>query len=209
MPSPSRPNRVPCLDVRQLRSRFGGPFDLALDGGECVSILGKSGSGKSVLLRLIADLDPGTGEVELDGRSRDHWPAPEWRRRVVYQAAEPAWWAPTAGDHFRAADAAMVESLLPGLDLAPELLRADVARLSTGERQRLALVRSLVVMPRVLLLDEPTASLDAASVRAVEALLRSRLEAGLAVLLVTHAQERARRMGERVFEMIEGVLHPR
>jgi len=76
-------------------------------------------------------------------------------------------------------------------------------------RYRLALVRSLVVMPRVLLLDEPTASLDAASVRAVEALLRSRLEAGLAVLLVTHAQERARRMGERVFEMIEGVLHPR
>ena len=199
----------PLLSIRGLHSAFGGPFDMEIGHGECVAVLGKSGSGKSVLLRLIADMDPGTGEVELEGRSRDSWPAPEWRRRVVYQAAEPAWWAPTAGDHFRAADATMVEALLPGLDVAPELLRADVARQSTGERQRLALVRSLVVMPRVLLLDEPTAALDAASVRAVEALLRSRLEAGLAVLLVTHAQEQARRMGERVFEMIDGVLHPR
>ncbi|CAN7388441.1 ABC transporter ATP-binding protein [Variovorax sp. LjRoot175] len=175
--------------------------------GECVAVLGKSGSGKSVLLRLIADMDPGTGEVELEGRSRDSWPAPEWRRRVVYQAAEPAWWAPDAAAHFRPGDAALIHALLPTLDLALDVLRVDIARLSTGERQRLALVRSLARAPRVLL-DEPTASLDPASASAMEALLRNRLDAGLAILLVTHSREQAGRMSRRAFEMIEGKLHP-
>ena len=99
-------------------------------------------------------------------------------------------------------------ALLPGLGLPPDLMAVDIARLSTGERQRLALVRSLAVGPDVLLLDEPTASLDAASTAAVEALLRERMDSGLAVLLVTHSREQAARMGQRAFDMIDGALHP-
>lgn len=199
---------TPLLSIRGLRCAFGGPYDMEIGRGECVAVLGKSGAGKSVLLRLIADMDPGTGEVELEGRSRDSWPAPEWRRRVIYQAAEPAWWASDAAAHFRPGDAALIHALLPTLGLALDVLRVDIARLSTGERQRLALVRSLARAPRVLLLDEPTASLDPASASAMEALLRNRLDAGLAILLVTHSREQAGRTGRRAFEMIDGRLHP-
>ena len=196
------------LRVRQLANDFGGPFDLDLARGECVAVLGASGAGKSVLLRLIADMDVGTGAVTLDGFDRDRTSGPQWRRRVVYQAAEPAWWAPDAAAHFRPGDLAQVHALLPMLGLSLDLMDVDIARLSTGERQRLALVRSLAVGPDVLLLDEPTASLDAASTAAVEALLRERMDSGLAVLLVTHSREQAARMGQRAFDMIDGALHP-
>jgi len=196
------------LRVRQLANDFGGPFDLDLARGECVAVLGASGAGKSVLLRLIADMDVGTGAVTLDGLDRDRTSGPQWRRRVVYQAAEPAWWAPDAAAHFRPGDLAQVHALLPMLGLSLDLMDVDIARLSTGERQRLALVRSLAVGPGVLLLDEPTASLDAASTAAVEALLRERMDSGLAVLLVTHSREQAARMGQRTFDMIDGALHP-
>lgn len=207
MTEPTEPLE-PFLAIRGLHSSFGGPFDLDIARGECLAIVGKSGSGKSVLLRLIADMDPGLGTVDLVGRSRETWSGPEWRRQVVYQAAEPAWWAPTAGAHFRAGDAAFLAEMLPLLDLSVDLLDADIQRLSTGERQRLALVRSLALDPAVLLLDEPSASLDQASTLAMETVLGERLKAGSAVVMVTHSQEQARRMSHRIFEMIDRVLCP-
>lgn len=198
----------PCLSIRDLRSALAGPFRLDIASGECVSILGKSGSGKSLFLRLIADLDPGTGTVALHGRTRDSESAPQWRRRVVYQAAEPAWWAPTPMRHFEPDDAALLQGLLPRLGLAPEILNLEIARLSTGERQRLALVRSLARRPSVLLLDEPTASLDQSTTLAMEDLLQDQLKAGLAIVLVTHSREQAGRMSSRSFEMNDRQLHP-
>ncbi|WP_048862145.1 ATP-binding cassette domain-containing protein, partial [Acidisphaera rubrifaciens] len=74
-------------------------------------------------------------------------------------------------------------------------LAGPVARLSTGERQRLALIRGLLRHPRVLLADEPTAALDEASIGPVEDLLRERMAAGLLLILVTHRPEQAMRLG--------------
>lgn len=204
--APARPGSTPLLAVRQLRSAFGGPFDLELAHGECVAITGRSGAGKSVLLRLIADLDPGSGAVLLDGRERQSWSGPAWRRQVLYQAAEPGWWAPTGGEHFAEQDADFLAAMLPRLALAADRLEVDIARLSTGERLRLALLRSLAPQPAVLLLDEPSASLDAESTQAVEALLQDRLAAGTGIILVTHSQEQAARMAHRTFEMERGTL---
>jgi len=98
--------------------------------------------------------------------------------------------------------------LLPLLNLSPALLDSDITRLSTGERQRLALIRSLACQPQVLLLDEPTSALDPASTLAVEQLLRSRLEAGLAIVLVTHSEALAGRLGQRCLHMDKGCLTP-
>jgi ABC-type iron transport system FetAB ATPase subunit len=125
---------------------------------------------------------------------------------VVYQAAEPAWWEAIAGQHFAAAQRGFVQEAMSALDLAPGLLDVDIERLSTGERQRLALVRSLAREPRVLLLDEPTAALDPASVARAEALLAARLADGMALLIVTHSADQARRLAQRVFHLEQGKL---
>jgi ABC-type iron transport system FetAB ATPase subunit len=194
------------LAARDLRSPFGGPFTFDVHAGECIAIQGPSGAGKSVLLRMLADLDPHDGDALLDGRPASSMSAPDWRAAVVYQAAEPAWWEATAGAHFAAADRDFVGATLAALGLSPALLDTEIERLSTGERQRLALVRSLARRPRVLLLDEPTAALDPDAVARVEALLRARLAAGMAILIVTHAGEQARRLARRIFRLDQGKL---
>jgi ABC-type iron transport system FetAB ATPase subunit len=197
---------APLLRIRNLSSPHGGPFSLDLAPGECVTVTGPSGSGKSVFLRMIADLDPNAGEVELGERRRETWAAPDWRSQVVYQPAEPAWWEATAAAHFDAGQSPIVESLLPQLALRPTLLDDDIGRLSTGERQRLALARSLAMRPRVLLLDEPTSALDEESTLAVECVLRAQLQAGLALLLVTHSERQAERLGRRRLNIRDGRL---
>lgn len=202
----------PFLDIRGLSTRDRPPIDLQAQRGECICILGKSGSGKSVLLRLVADLDPGEGTVLLDGVDRNSGPGPAWRRRVIYQAAEPAWWGVTVVEHFpkqaREETGELLAGWLGDVGLPGDILQADIARLSTGERQRLALLRSLSRKPAVLLLDEPTASLDHATTLAVEALLSRHLAAGLAILMVTHSTEQAQRIGRRRFDMSDGRLRP-
>jgi ABC-type iron transport system FetAB ATPase subunit len=196
----------PLLSVRGLRSPFGGPFTFDAHAGECIAIQGPSGAGKSVLLRMLADLDPHDGDALLDGRSAISMPAPDWRAAVVYQAAEPAWWDATARAHFAAADQDAIDAALAALGLSVKLLDTEIERLSTGERQRLALVRSLARRPRVLLLDEPTAALDPDAVARVEALLRDFLARGLAILIVTHSAEQARRLAQRTFHLDQGQL---
>ena len=192
------------LRFADLRSRLAGPFDLTLEPGECVAITGASGSGKSLLLRMIADLDPNEGEAWLDGAARSGMSAPAWRRRVAYVAAESGWWADLVVDHFP--DPASARAQAPSLGLRPELFDGHVLRLSTGEKQRLALLRNLLTDPPVLLLDEPTGALDEASQAMVEALLAARLASGVSILLVTHDPGQAARLGQRHFVMADRKL---
>jgi len=183
------------LQVRDLRTSIlkGASFTLA--PGECIAVKGPSGAGKTLLLRAIADLDPNQGEVTLDGRDRSTIPAPEWRRLVGYVPAEPGWWAETVGEHFPDWEAASV--CVRTLGFIEETRTWPIARMSTGERLRIALVRALIARPKVLLLDEPTAALDDASEAAVESLISSRIQTGLAVLWVTHDVAQAKRVARR------------
>lgn len=206
MHSASSPAPLARLAVRGLQSAHAGPISFSLGAGECVALLGESGAGKSVCLRMIADLDPCEGEVLLDGAARASWSAPAWRSKVVYQPAEPAWWDSTPQAHFPVDQRAHAPALLAALKLKPAVWQADMARLSTGERQRLALVRSLACQPQVLLLDEPAAALDPETTLALEAVLRQHLQAGLAIVLVTHSHEQAARMAQRQLRMVGGQL---
>jgi ABC-type iron transport system FetAB ATPase subunit len=185
------------LKVAGLHSVRAGPYSFTLARGQCLVVSGPSGAGKSQLLRMIADLDENQGEISLHGVSRAQMFAPHWRRQVLYQSAEPAWWETRVREHFPKDRIAEASALLAQLNLPVELLDAEVARLSTGERQRMALIRSLLVRPAVLLLDEPTGALDQNNTAAVEALLSARLQAGLALILVTHSTEQADRLGNQ------------
>jgi phosphate-transporting ATPase len=101
-------------------------------------------------------------------------PAPTWRKRVTYLAAEPGWWSDIVQEHFTAWDDAL--PLVRRLGLPDDCGPWPIQRLSTGERQRLGLVRALMLRSRVLLLDEPTSALDAASAKTVESLIAERME---------------------------------
>ncbi len=192
------------LETRGLRRLHVGPIDLRLERGCCASIAGRSGSGKSILLRMIADLDPHDGDALLDGQPCSGMRARTWRRQVTYVAAESGWWDEHVADHF--APGLDLPALLPQVGIDPQAAHWPVARLSTGERQRLALLRALCPENRVLLLDEPTSGLDAESTGRVEALLRQRMAAGTAILLVTHDPEQAQRMTAQHYELDDGRL---
>src|SRR4051794_23871848 len=195
---------LPMLEVRDLHTAILKPAFFALSRGECVAIRGPSGAGKTLLLRAVADLDPSVGSVILENRNRSTIPGPEWRRLVGYVPAEPGWWAETVGAHF--ADQAAAAVFLNNLGFPDETGTWPISRLSTGERLRLALVRALIMRPKVLLLDEPTAALDATSVTAVEALIAAERRSGLAVLWVTHDPSQAGRIADRQLVMEAGCL---
>jgi len=191
------------LRIDSLSTEFVGPASLTVEAGECVSIMGPSGSGKSLFLRAIADLDPNRGRVWLDQTERATVAAPDWRARVMLVPAESGWWADRVSDHFdRENDPGPWLSAI-GL---PEALDWSVHRLSTGERQRLAIVRALVRAPLALLLDEPTASLDASAIQSVETLIREQCQNGMPVILVTHDAAQAARLARRHFWMDAGQL---
>ena len=196
------------LRLQDLQSPLAGPFALSVAPGECAAITGASGSGKSLFLRMIADLDVNDGVVELDGRPRRSFSPPEWRSQVTYVAAESGWWLDIVAEHFARERLERAKALAGELGLDAKLFDAEVIRLSTGERQRMAIVRALVIEPKVLLLDEPTGALDQGSVGQVEAALRTILAGGTALIMVTHDTALADRLGGARYHMADRRLTP-
>ena len=192
------------LQVRDLKNAPLGPVSFDLHDDEIVVISGSSGSGKSLLLRAVADLDPTEGQVSLEGVDRTQIPPPLWRRRVGLLPADCAWWGSRVGDSFDASNDVVG---LAELGFKPEVLDWEIERLSTGEAQRLGLLRLLANEPRILLLDEPTANLDPDNTLAVEALVaRYRSDRKAAVLWVCHDPAQQQRLGARVLKIVDGRL---
>lgn len=194
------PARLP-LRLRGLAAGALAALDLEIAPGEVVAVSGASGSGKSRLLRAVADLDPHGGSVLLGDAESDAMPGHDWRRRVMLVPAESQWWHDTVGAHFDR----QVSADLEALDLPAEAQDWAVSRLSSGEKQRLALVRALSRAPSALLLDEPTANLDAESVARVEAWLLARIrERGLPTLWVAHDRAQIERVADRRLRITNG-----
>ncbi|MBB3229457.1 ABC transporter ATP-binding protein [Halomonas stenophila] len=186
------------LDVGDLR-----PVSLRVAAGEVLCLAGPSGAGKSRLLRAIADLEPHGGMVTLGELAQADLPGHAWRRRVMLVPAESQWWAERVGDHFPAGDVRGLSTL----GLTPAVLDWPVGRLSSGEKQRLALLRALARGPSVLLLDEPTANLDDATTRGVEAWLMARIrEGGWPVIWVAHDPAQIARVATRRGRLESGRL---
>lgn len=191
------------LEVDNLGFLDHGPFSFTVEAGECVGIHGASGIGKSQMFRALADLIPSTGTITCDGIRCEALAAPQWRRKVTMAPAEPVWWGEKVCDHFR--DQRFCEKAkdnLVQLGLDPELQNWQVSRLSTGERQRLGLLRALQNSPQVLLLDEPTSALDKTNTQRTETFLsryREHEHAGL--MWVSHDPDQLLRISSRIMIM--------
>ena len=184
-------------------------ISVSIEPGEVLVIVGPSGAGKSSFLRLLNRLDePTHGTVYVDGTDYRELSPRKLRVRVGLVPQDSAlvpgtvFENATRGLSLRGepVDETRTERMLAQLGLDGYADR-DVEDLSGGEKQRVAFVRTLLNDPEVLLLDEPTASLDSASEARVEELL-STLD--VTVVLVTHDEEQARRIGDRVMELRDG-----
>jgi tungstate transport system ATP-binding protein len=183
---------------------------MSFSAGAPSVLIGPNGSGKTTLLRVAMGLVPLTrGRITWGGREQE----PPERRAIVFQ--RPAMLRRSAGGNVRYALAAAgvprakrharaAELLkLVGLD---GLARRPARRLSGGEQQRLALARALARDPALLFLDEPTASLDPAAIKAIEDIIRSISARGVKVIMSTHDLGQAKRLAGEVALLHRGRL---
>ena len=194
---------MPDLVITSLRSHaaaktvaFPEIDQLLLPGSEITGLTGPSGSGKTLLFRAIADLDPSEGQLSLDSIKRETVAAHSWRSRVCYVPTESAWWCETVGGHFpENADLEYLHSL----GFERDVMSWSISRLSSGEKQRLALLRCLARRPAALLLDEPTASLDGLRTGHVEQVISTYAVKNQApVFWISHDLEQLARISSRV-----------
>ncbi|WP_233272579.1 ABC transporter ATP-binding protein [Paraburkholderia acidisoli] len=222
------PPDAPLVEAHQLTRRDAqrgqtllAPTEFTLHAGDRAVLTGPSGSGKSVFLRALALLDPlDGGEVRWHGEPVTRTRIVRYRRAIAYLRQRPALLDGTVEDNLRYPytlavyrdarfDAGRARALFAAAARSDDFFSRLASELSGGEAQIVALVRVLQLDPEALLLDEPTASLDPESARAVEALVAdwyARANAARATVWVSHDPAQAGRVGTRHLTMRAGVL---
>jgi len=183
------------LNVEQVHSKgMLSAISFELHAAQKVVLFGESGTGKSVLFRALADLIPHQGQVSLSGKAQTDICPEHWRRQVMYFSAETAWWKETADVHF---DTLPSSEQLEAVGLTIEQLTQPISGLSSGEKQRLALLRGLSYQPTVLLLDEITANLDKVATLKVEAVVKDYCQTHSAAMLwISHDEAQKNRLAD-------------
>lgn len=208
------------LETKDLTREVAGKvlvnaISVKVERGEVLAVVGPSGAGKSSFLRLLNRLDePTAGTVHFDGREYHRYPPPELRRRVGMMMQSAFLFPGSVAENLRFGprrrgqdlSSAQIDDLLEQVGLEGFAGR-DVANLSGGEAQRVSLARTLANNPEVLLLDEPTSSLDEKTEREIEVLL-AKVVSGrhLTVLMVTHDSAQAVRISRRAILIDAGRL---
>jgi tungstate transport system ATP-binding protein len=188
-------------------------ISISIAPGAPTLLVGPNGSGKSTFIRLgMGLIEPSAGRVSWGGRVETDGA----RRAMVFQrpvmlrrsvAANVAYALASHGIP-RGEQAARIATLLDQVGLA-RLADRPARRLSGGEQQRLALARALARGPEVMFLDEPTASLDPASTKAVEDIVRATAASGVKIVMATHDLGQARRLAGDVVFLLKGRVRER
>ena len=212
---------MPFLELSGLTKRFGDviavdDFSLSVEKGEFVSLLGPSGCGKTTTLQMIAGfVQPSAGHITLNGRRLDNVPARQRGLGIVFQTY-------ALFPHMTVEENVAFGLEMRGLDKQERRRKVAAAldlvylshlseryprAMSGGQRQRVALARALVIEPELLLLDEPLSNLDAKLREEMQLELRRiQQEAGVTTVLVTHDQNEAMALSDRVSVMHHGRL---
>jgi len=209
-----QPPAGPILLVEDLEVARDGitllpPTSFEVQSGDLLAVCGPSGCGKTTMLRSMCRLiEPTAGRVLYRGEDIRAIPATVLRRRVLFIPQVPVMIPGTVGENLvlsftisgeEPPQAARLTALLAEVGLESEYLGRAAEKLSVGQAMRVALARGLLAEPDVLLLDEPTASLDADTAEAVERLIQKvRVQHGLTVVMVTHDRDQAQRMADHV-----------
>jgi tungstate transport system ATP-binding protein len=202
------PGRLEGLCFEAGGRRLIDGLTLTLEAGPRTVILGPNGAGKSLTLRLAHGLiAPSAGRVVWQTAGARRRQALVFQRPVMLRrsAAANIDYALALRGVTGAERARRREAVLARTGLA-ELARRPARVLSTGEQQRLALARAWAIEPEVLFLDEPTASLDPAATRAVEAIVNAIHTAGTKIVMTTHDLGQARRLADEIVFLHRGRL---
>jgi len=210
---------VALIEIRNLAKAFGtvravDGVTLDIGSGEFITLLGPSGSGKTTVLRMIAGFeDPDAGSISLDGGDITHLPPFDRDVNTVFQdyALFPHMTIQENVEYgLRTRRVPKVERAKQALEAIASVKLEQTAdrlphQLSGGQRQRIALARALVLRPRVLLLDEPLGALDRQLREEMQIELKKiQRDAGITFIFVTHDQEEAMRMSDRIVVFNEG-----
>jgi spermidine/putrescine transport system ATP-binding protein len=209
------------LEVRQVAKRFGPrevlkSLSLDIAAGEFLTLLGESGSGKTTLLRLIAGFEqPTSGEIWMSGERLDFGPPHKRRVNTVFQhyalfphlsVRENVAYGLRVTKVPKSEIASRVGEALRMVKMN-EYAASRPSKLSGGQQQRVALARALVNRPLLLLLDEPLSALDANLRKQMQSELKAlQREVGITFLFVTHDQEEAMALSDRIALLRDGVL---
>ncbi len=226
--APVAPSRVspgePLVVARGIVAELGGTtilhgVDITVRAGEIVALVGPNGAGKSTLFGVLAgDIEPSSGRVEVMGKAIGDWSAVELaqRRAVMPQAATVTFpfrvrdvvrmgrapWAATGADED---DEALVTAAIEAADMTEFATRRFLS-LSGGEKARVAFARTLAQQAQLLLLDEPTASLDVRHQELLLGVVRERAAAGTGVIVVLHDLSLAAAYAGRIAVMKQGLV---
>ncbi len=173
---------------------------LEVNKGDCISIIGESGSGKSTLMKICADLIKATkGSIKYIDKEYERYEPTELRKEISYCTQSAYLFGQTVYDNLEfpfkirkeSADKNRIIHFLNLFNLDESYLDKSVASLSGGEKQRIAFIRNIIFLPKVLLLDEITAALDISNTKIIEDYVKEINNQGVTVLWITHSEEQS------------------
>ncbi|MDD3173285.1 MAG: ATP-binding cassette domain-containing protein [Herbinix sp.] len=190
-------------------------LSVSIDQGDFISIVGPSGSGKSTFLKLCSHLiSPTNGKINFKGNNFIDYSPTELRKSIAYCFQTPYLFGDTVMENINfpfsirnvKLDQKRVSELFFLFHMTIDYLNKDTKNLSGGEKQRIALIRSLLFKPEILLLDEITSALDVDNTKIVENVITSLNKEGITVLWITHNLEQSRKYANKLLAIEAGEI---